>query len=150
MNHEILPNGNLRITFTKKERENLRAIADEPDFESDDKLHDILEPLICNSELQWSSPEEIGALTSAPILAIYGERRPVRSGETAGRGNQLVGHWDGITWIEEVQQAWGWIDYAVRSVQCTLIETGETIWQKGFDAEATNKLVNPKAHAQTK
>ena len=62
-----------------------------------------LEPLICNSELDWVAPEDIGALTSAPILGI---RNP------AG----------------EVDAAWGFMDYAVRSFVDDLINTGKAIF----------------------
>lgn len=131
MKHEILPNGNLRITFTEEERENLRAIKDEPWFDSDNNLFDILEPLTCNSELEWSSPEEIGALTSAPILATFGEERPLRPDEEAGRGNRLVGNNGRETLVQDVAQAWAFMDYAIRSVQQDLLEKGEAVWQRG-------------------
>ena len=92
-------------------------------FDSDQTMFDALEWLLCNSELEWSSPEEIGALTSAPILAIYGDTRLVNHREAELTGKVTV---------REIQQAWGFMDYQVRSVQGALLETGEAKWQKGF------------------
>ena len=60
---------------------------------------DALEGLICNSELEWVRPEEIGALTSAPIIGLRDEE-----------GKPTA--------------AWGFMDYALRSFVDDLIDTG--------------------------
>ena len=43
------------------------------DFSSDSVMYDFFEEFIANSEWEWIAPEEIGALTSAPILGIRDE-----------------------------------------------------------------------------
>jgi hypothetical protein len=69
---------------------------------------DALEPLICNSDLEWIRPEEIGALTSAPILGFCDRDE---HGE-----------------ITNVRGAWGFMDYALRSFVDDLISTGKAVF----------------------
>lgn len=65
--------------------------------------YDALEGLLCNSELDWIRPEEIGALTAAPILGLRQE--------------------DG-----EPIAAWAFMDYAIRSFLDDLCKTGRAIF----------------------
>lgn len=61
--------GDLQITADHDERNQLREDRGaDADFESDKYTAEMLEPVICNSEYDWVLPEEIGALTDAPIL----------------------------------------------------------------------------------
>jgi len=62
-----------------------------------------LEPLVCNSELDWVRPEECGALTSAPMLGIRNE--------------------DGTVFA-----AWAFMDYQVRPFLTDLIEDGKAVF----------------------
>jgi len=62
-----------------------------------------LESLICNSELEWIQPEEIGALTDAPILGLRDE--------------------DG-----KPEAAWGFMDYQVRSFLTDLRDKGKAVF----------------------
>ena len=62
-----------------------------------------LEHLIANSELDWIAPEEISALTNAPILGL-------RDNE----GNPT--------------NAWAFMDYQIRSFLNDLVKTGEAIF----------------------
>jgi|SRR5215831_4327488 len=88
---------------------------------------DALEPLLCNSELEWIRPEEIGALTSAPILGLRGD--PIPASEGADTRFLHVAYRDnGVTWYEPVTQAWGFMDYALRSFVDDLIDTGEAVF----------------------
>jgi hypothetical protein len=91
MRHEILPNGNLRISASPEDQALLKIILEErgEEFDTDSTLHEALEWLVCNSDLSWCRSEVIGAFTSAPVLAVFGERRPLAVGEAAGRGNRL-------------------------------------------------------------
>lgn len=134
---EILPNGDLKISADGEERARLRQRHDEaPDsFGSNDTLYEMFEPLIANSEYDWVAPEHIGALTAAPILGIYGEPIAVPNGG-AGYDGRLAGTWEddqGLLrdWIEPVQQAWGFMDYALRSPQDDLLEQGYSIFVRG-------------------
>lgn len=62
-----------------------------------------LESLLANSELEWVRPEEIGALTDAPILGIRTQRGKVKA-------------------------AWGYMSYAVRSFVDDLIDEGKAVF----------------------
>ncbi len=106
MNHRVLDSGDLEISVTATERQVLRRMhnADPNAFQTDDTMRDLFEPLICNSELDWCRPEEIGALTSAPILCV--------------RGDEITG-------------AWGFMNYALRSPQDDLLAHGKAIFQRG-------------------
>jgi hypothetical protein len=107
LRHNINKNGDLVISVDKSEQAELRSrFKYEPDFNSDDTMYDILEHLICNSELEFCTPEDIGALTDAPILCI-------RNGK------------------EKIGKAWGFMNYQIRSVQQDLAEEGYAIFQNG-------------------
>ena len=70
MKTEILPNGNLRFTVTEQERKLLAELAEEmgDEFDQDVTMYDWFETTIGREGLEWLWPEDIGALTSAPIL----------------------------------------------------------------------------------
>jgi hypothetical protein len=99
--------------------------AEEPDnFQSDATMYDWFEAFIGNSEYSWVRPEEAGALTSAPMLGIYGPERELREGEDAAYLS-LTGHWDNITWVQDVTASWAFMGYQIVSLQERLMETGE-------------------------
>jgi len=64
---------------------------------------DALESLIANSDLDWIQPEEIAALTSAPILGLRDEH-----------GNP--------------EAAWGFMDYQVKSFLEDLRDRGKAVF----------------------
>jgi len=76
------------------------------DFGSDNVLYEFFEGFIANTEFEWIAPEEIGALTDAPILGVRDES-------------------------ETVIEAYGYMDYAVRSLLEDLRDYGEAVLQKG-------------------
>ena len=108
MRYEIVPNGDLIVSISHDEQEQLQALRDElgDEFGTDQNL---FESLIANSELSWISPEHIGALTDAPILGIQGA-----SGE-----------------LGDVDQAWAFMDYALRSPQDDLADKGRVRFVSG-------------------
>ena len=112
MKHEILANGNLKIVADFHDRSNLQILKEErgEDFQSDQTMVDVLDSLLANSELQWGTPEEIGALPAAPILKTEDQN-----------GNIL--------------KAWGFMGYEVTSPQDELMDKGFAIWTIGWDAE---------------
>jgi len=63
----------------------------------------IMEPLICNSELQWINPADTGDLTDAPMIGITDED-------------------------ETILERWAYMDYMVRSFCDDLLETGEAVF----------------------
>lgn len=110
MQYTILPNGNLRIEANKKWVAEMwdyrRQDGFTTNFDCDFVMYEIFEHLTCNSDLQWVRPEDIGALTSAPILGIRDEN-------------------------DQVIKAWGFMDYALRSPQQDLLDHGYCIFISG-------------------
>lgn len=99
--YDLNTNGCLILRADSIERENIRELADPEsgEFGINAEL-DALESLIANSDLDWIRPEEIGALTDAPILGLRSE-----NGEPC--------------------TAWGFMDYQLRSFLTDLVDKGE-------------------------
>jgi len=137
MKTHMLPNGNLKITVDAEERKLLRQLRHEdPDkFDSDSFMHDWFEGFIGNSEYDWAQPEHCGALTSAPMLAIYGEDTQVPEGVDTSM-IALTGHWEGIDWYTPVLKCWAFMDYQVISVQEQLLQHGYAVFMSGNDGPA--------------
>ena len=141
--HEILPNGDLRIFFygDLQERADLQSglLAQRSDmnayiepgfsgpFGSDEVMYEVFEDLLANSELEWTRPEYTGALTSAPMLAIYGADKPLKNGTNPDFVN-ITGHWDGQTWYSPIEKSWAYMYYELDSPQDALAERGEVIF----------------------
>lgn len=121
INHEITPNGNLALRVGPKEQEELKALREEyaadpeKNFDSDNTTYEVLEWLLCNSDFQWIRPEDIGALTEAPIIGI-------RAGDEDPEGHE-----------PPIMAAWGFMDYQVRSLQEDLANNGVAYLQKGTE-----------------
>ena len=104
--YDLNEGGCLIIKMNEQERKELRELKEEREnggvtaYESE-----ALEELLANSELEWIAPEEIGALTDAPILGI----------RNCDDYNEIIG-------------AWGFMDYQVRSFVDDLIETGQAVF----------------------
>ena len=136
LKHEILPNGNLKISADAEDLAELRRWREDDDteFASDRVLHDAFEHMICNSELDWVNPEQIGALTEAPILGIFGETKPARD---CGPNCREVGGWpdeNGVhtLWVEPVERAWAYLDYALRSPLEDIARYGYVVFVSGM------------------
>ncbi len=69
-------------------------------LETDDAMYELFEDILANSEYEWITPQEIGALTDAPILGIREENG-------------------------DISEAYGFMDYCVRSLLGDLKEYGE-------------------------
>ena len=117
MKYTIKPNGDLLIQCSPETRKNvLEYKADYPEkWGTLVAEWEVLEPLLCNSDLDWCQPEEVGALTSAPMLCIRGEENA--AGES------------------EILKCWGFMDYQVRSFCDDLADKGETTFQAGSRIE---------------
>jgi len=90
----------LVITVDDGERAELSAL---DDIQSDVAMWDFLEPLVCNSDLDWISPAETGDLTDAPML---------------GRRNESG----------EVMERWAFMDYQVRSPLEDFLSSGRAVF----------------------
>lgn len=108
MKYEIDQNKNLKIYADIELQQELTELGD--DIQQDAVMHDILEPLTCNSDIEWVAPEEINALTDAPILG------------TVTR--------DDMGEITEVHAIWWYPNYAIRSPLEDLRDDGFTIFIK--------------------
>lgn len=110
MKYTISPDrSKLTITADELERAELRELGE--DVHRDRTMHDWLEPLTCNSELEWIDPSETGDLTSAPMLGYHGCGISVPPDKVACR--------------------WAFLDYAVRSVLEDLRDKGECVFVGG-------------------
>lgn len=100
-----------------------------PIIHTDRAMYEVFERLICNSELQWISPEVCGDLTDAPILGIYGDERAANGDEPEyGTGTVCTGRAEGILKVRAVLERWAYLDYQIRSVLVDLLEKGEAIF----------------------
>jgi hypothetical protein len=134
MTSEILENGDLKLSIDAEDQELLRVLqAEDPDgFCSDNTMYDWFEAFIGNDEYEWIRPEECGALTSAPMLGIYSSEREKQN--TDGTDIAVTGHWDNITWVQDVLKCWAFMDYQIVSPQERLMETGSAILTSGGQA----------------
>ena len=142
MNYEILPDDRLRIYLKEGDLEVLEQFAKDQgeSFSSDNDMGEVFEHLLCNSELEWSSPERIAALTAAPILCISrgGEPEPIDHYDQEGympAGGEPDSQGVYRIWGYKILQAWAFMDYAVRSPQRDLLFYGECFWQCGWKIE---------------
>jgi len=126
MKHIISPDRKtLTIYVDDQERADLRELGEA--IQTDANMHDFLEPLTCNSELQWTDPAWIGDLTSAPMLGILGGYRPVTSGGLCPSGP--YGHKPaGPGRFQPILERWAFMDYQMRSVLEDLREKGESVF----------------------
>lgn len=116
MNYSISPDRRtLTITADEGERANLRDLStDGADYNisSDEAMVDFLEPLVCNSELEWVYPEATGDLTDAPMLGIITDDR--------AKGGRM-----GVT------ERWAHMSYQVRSLLQDLRDYGSVTLVSG-------------------
>jgi hypothetical protein len=82
MQWRTLDSGNLEISWTHQEKEDFlldnydvmlaESLCDNTWVMTDEALYIAFESVVCNG-LSWIAPEDIGALTDAPILGEVGE-----------------------------------------------------------------------------
>ena len=103
----------LLISFEKNdntERQFLQEIKENHDGSlcSDNAMYDFFEPFLENNSdgWEWIAPEDIAALTAAPIIGTKDKN-------------------------DNIDTAFGFMDYAVRSVLEDLEEHGEVVFTKG-------------------
>lgn len=89
--------------------------------------YDALESLIANSELDWIRPEEIAALTSAPILGFRGDETELPE-DIDSLNVYITSSHDGKTYYAPVTSAWGFMDYQVRSFLKELRDKGKAVF----------------------
>lgn len=100
--YDLNTNGCLILTADETDRAMIREII----VDKGETIYaesEALEHLLANSELDWIQPEEIAALTSAPILGLRDEH-----------GAPIA--------------AWAFMDYAARSFLTDLTENGRAVF----------------------
>ena len=130
--------GRLVITVTKREQRRLQALQRRDQaFDSDDFMHELLEPLVTNTEFTWLPEGCTDDLTSAPMLGVLGDEMPGPDDpdDALGTGLVHVGRWPQECHLRQTYQPvlkrWAFMDYAVTSPQRELAATGECTWQGG-------------------
>lgn len=120
---------NMIITAPEETREVLRQrLADDEDtFDTDQAMHEILEGLECNSELMWINPCDTGDITDAPILGIMGQECRKKELPQPRFGQMVCGHDPQGDWYQPILARWGWMSYAVKSLQRELLEEGKAV-----------------------
>lgn len=118
MKHEISHNRNkLTVTIDAHEQAELKERIEDLKHAPEDRpyipIEDVLEPLVCNSDLDWIDPTETGDLTEAPML---GTRDNDEDGQTGPTGQGVV------------LERWAFMDYQVTDPVLELAETGRLIF----------------------
>jgi hypothetical protein len=95
---------NLVITVDADEQTELKELREDEEsfFHSDQTMYDQLEPLTCNSELNFVDPADTGDLTDAPMLGILDED-------------------------DKIVNRWAFMDYQVRSLLDDLADKGRAV-----------------------
>ena len=96
----------------------------------DVSMHDFLEPITCNSELEWLPEGATGDLTSAPMLGILGDDQMRMQGVPPSGPYGIIetgfnGHADTF---QPILERWAFMDYQVRSVLEDLRDRGEAVF----------------------
>lgn len=131
MNYSISPDRRLlTITADADERAELAALGES--IHSDSTLHDSLEHITCNSELEWVFPYETGDLTDAPMLGIFGEEglkeHTVFAPNHGLRDTGFNGH---NTTAVPIVERWAYIGYELRSFLEVLRDEGKIVLTNG-------------------
>lgn len=124
----------LTIFVTPEEQKELRDIEQcGGDCQCDVSMHDFLEPLTRNSELEWIPEGSTGDLTSAPMLGILGDDYEHAKLPHSRYGEILVGSWGEPVqcMYKPVLERWAFMDYQVRSVLEELRDKGEVTFVSG-------------------
>lgn len=122
---------NLIIEIDEDEQNELKEMSVEEDFSSDDKMHDFLEPLIANSELQWIDPAVTGDLTDAPMIGILGEDEFSKEENKPGSGYVSTGATSEEFAKAPVLYRWAYMDYQLRSPLQDLLESRKVVFIGG-------------------
>lgn len=103
-------------------------------IQSEAIMYDFLEPLVCNSELDWIPEGITGDLTSAPMLGIYGNEEPLSSKYKEwgwNQGTRLSSGRDGQVFVQPVLERWAFLDYMIRSPLQDLANYGKVTFVGG-------------------
>ena len=120
----------LTIFTQGSERRELKRLGDE--IQQDKTMLEFLEPLVCNSELQWVTEQTSGDLTSAPMLGILGdEMTALKINQAVPRHYGMIqcGFWNGKAQFQPILERWAYMPYGLRSPIVDLRDKGKAIFQ---------------------
>ena len=120
----------LILTVSPEEQAELQSYRDENPDEFGTYHHEceVMEPLLCNSELDWVNPCDTGDITDAPMVGIIGEE-VIESRLPADRyGAVQVGFWDGHARWSPILKRWAFMSYEVRSFLTDLADNGRAVF----------------------
>lgn len=121
----------LIVSADEIDRATLREMGEE--IHTEKALHEFFDPLICNNEIDWITPENTGDLTSAPMVGILSEPEFKRHNlKTVQDHRNIIASCDtyGLM-VCHVTERWAFMDYQVRSVLEDLRDKGEAIFTGG-------------------
>ena len=132
----IEPDGDLKIACSEATQRILQEEYEEDadNFNTLDTMYRWLESVVTEYSYEWTEPVYCHALTGAPMLARYADSRRLLPGEDVINlhvvGSDLI---DGevVTFVEDVDACWGYMDYAVRLPQEDLMRQGFCIFSFG-------------------
>lgn len=116
-----MENGDLQITLDPESAKEV----DPATLDSDNTMYDLFEPVVANG-LSWVSPEDIGALTDAPILS---------DSPTDDQGNP-----------DPKANYWWYPNYQVESPVRELVEKGSVIFKKASKDTTITKTATVTKH----
>ena len=107
----------------------------------------IIEPIICNSELNWINPADTGDLTDAPMIGITGGDDTMTRECTGPHGAIHGGGDEQGAFYYPILERWAYMSYETRSFCDDLLETGEAVFIGGSAQE--EPTTNHRATAHT-
>jgi hypothetical protein len=144
MKWAIDEHGRLVITATRREQRFLKAAQRrdqtgqcEPSFDSEEFMHELLEPMVANDEYIWLCDGCTDDLTSAPMLGVLGDEMPGPddTGDAMGMGLPHIGCWTHEGRLRQMYQPvlkrWAFMSYQVSSPQRELADSGKCVWDGG-------------------
>jgi hypothetical protein len=130
--------GRLVITVRKQEQRRLQAAQRRDEtFDSDDFMHELLEPLVTNDEFTWLPDGCTRDMTAAPMVGVLGDEipRPDNTNDALCTGLVHVGCWPHKGRLRQfyrpVLRRWAFMGYHVTSPQRELAEIGRCVWDGG-------------------
>lgn len=122
----------LTIFTQGSERRELKRLGDE--IQQDATMFAFLEPLVCNSELEWIPEGVTGDLTSAPMLGILGDEMPIETirEQVKSRFGTIPCGFDGHFHLyQPILERWAYLAYQLRSPLVDLRDTGNAVFTNG-------------------
>lgn len=122
LDFEQLPDGNLKVLLTPEGREELEALIEDISDDCQDKIwrqpteniwYELTESHWTNGSYEMLRPEDIGALTEAPIIGL-----------------DIARNDDNVVVLDDISRVWYYPDYMIKDELSELLDHGHLIFQK--------------------